>query len=76
MYTKFCDEIKNHIETINSGETIKYKKDFMKIRFESDDNLPLGNILSIPIMMTVVRCVFQKDNECYPEIYLHDCVYV
>ena len=41
-YTKLWDEIKNQIETINGGKPIKYKRDFMKIRFESDDDLPLG----------------------------------
>ena len=41
------DEIKNQIDTINGGKPIKYKKDFMKIRFDSNDNLPLRKILSI-----------------------------
>ena len=38
-YTELWDEIKSQIETTNVGEQIKYKKDFMKIRFESDDAL-------------------------------------
>ena len=38
-YTELWDEIKSQIETTNGGEQIKYKKDFMKIRFESDDAL-------------------------------------
>ena len=33
-YTEFRNVIKNQIETINGGETITFKKDFMKIRFE------------------------------------------
>ena len=65
-YTKLWDEIKNQIETINIGESIKYKKDFMKIRFESNDDLPLGKTLSIPCMIRVVKSVFQKDNKYYP----------
>ena len=38
-FTKLWDKIKNSIKKINNkpGE---YEKDFMKIRFESDDNLP------------------------------------
>ena len=39
-YTEISDEIKNRIELINVGEPIKYKIDFIKIRFESDDGLP------------------------------------
>ena len=30
---------------MNDDEAIKYRKDFMKIRFESDDDLPLGKII-------------------------------
>ena len=40
-YTELWDEIKNQIKTINGGKQIEYKKDFTKIRFESDDDLPL-----------------------------------
>ena len=47
----------------------------MKIRFKSDDNLPLGKILSILSMIVVTRSVFQEDDKCYPQIYLHEYVY-
>ena len=50
-YTKLWNEIKNHIKTINGGKPIEYKKDFMKIRFESDDDLYFGKILSILLMV-------------------------
>ena len=74
-YKELSDKIRNQIETINSGEPIKYKKDFIKIRFESDDDLPLGKILSIPSMIIVTRSVLQKYNKYYPQVYLHECVY-
>ena len=47
----------------------------MKIRFESDDNLTLGKILSIPGMVIVVRSVFQEDKKYYPQVCFHECVY-
>ena len=51
-YTKLWDEIKYLIKTINGGEGGEYGKNFMKIRFETDDNLPLGRILKL-FMLTV-----------------------
>ena len=72
QFTEIWDEIKNQIETINGVESIKYKKDFMKIRFESNGDLPLGKILSIRAMMVVVKSVFQKGNEYYTQVYLHE----
>ena len=73
-YTELYDEIKNQTETINGGKcnsikSIKYKKDPMKIRFESNDYLPLGKVLSIPILIIVVKSVFQKDNKYYPQFF-------
>ena len=53
-YTELWDEIKNQIETINGGKPIEYGRDFMKIRFESDDDIPLGKILSIPMCIRAV----------------------
>ena len=47
-YAEFWDEIKDQIESISGNEPIEYEKNFMKIRFESDHDLPLGKMLNIP----------------------------
>ena len=57
-YTELWDEIKGQIELISGKEPTEYKKNFMKIRFESDDDLPLGKILNIPASLIIVRSVF------------------
>ena len=56
-YKKLWDEIKHHIKTINGGEcnstecncveSGEYRKDFMKIKFNSEDNLRLNKILKL-----------------------------
>ena len=71
-YTELWDEIKNQIETINGVKPIKYEKDPMKIRFESNGNLPIGKILIIPSMIMVVKSVFQKSKKYYPQVFLHE----
>ena len=38
-YAELWEESKRQMEAINDGEPIKYRKDFMKIRFEPDDDL-------------------------------------
>ena len=73
--TQLWNETKNQIKTINGGKPIEYKKDFMKIGFESDDDLPLGKISSITSMVIVTRSVLQEDNKHYPQVCLHGCVY-
>ena len=42
MYARLWYVIKNEIETINEGKKGEYDKDFMKIKFVTDDNLPLN----------------------------------
>ena len=74
-FTELWNEIKNQIETIIIDEPIKHKRDFMKIKLESDDDLPLGKVLGIPVMVVVTGSVFQEGNEYCPQVLLHECVY-
>ena len=46
----------------------------MKIRFESDDNLPLGRILILHMLTVIVRSVFEEDGKYYPQIFLDEYV--
>ena len=39
-----------------------YDEKYMKIKFNSDDELPLNQTIKIPIMTTVVRAVFHENN--------------
>ena len=41
----------------------------MKIRFESDDNLPLNKTLKLHILTGIVRSVSEEDGKCYPQIF-------
>ena len=45
----------------------------MKIKFSSDDNLPLNKILRLCNLTLVVRSAFQEDNKYYPPIFLDEC---
>ena len=47
----------------------------MKIKFESDDYLPLGKILNIPVCVINIRGVFEEDSRYYPKVLLHECFY-
>ena len=41
-YADFWDGIKNEIKAINGGQENIYGKDYVKIKFNSDDDLPLN----------------------------------
>ena len=54
---------------------LEYSKDYMKIRFSSDDNLPLNKSLQFYNMTVTIRCVFSEDNKLYPQVFLDDALY-
>ena len=58
---------------INPGIKIK---DYGKFSFNSDIYLPLNTIIEFRSLLINVSFVIEKDNEYYPEIYLHECSYV
>ena len=66
--------IKNKIEAIRSGEC-DYEKDFMKIKFNSDDNLPLNKPLKFHSMAIIIRSVFEEDGKLYPQGFLDEALY-
>ena len=74
-YAELWDGIKNKITTINGGKKGEYGKDFMKIKFDTDNNLPLNKPLKLPMLTVIVRSVFEEDGKLYPQIYLDECLY-
>ena len=72
-YIELSNKIKNSIEKIDnkSGE---YRKDFMKINFDSDDSLPLNKTLKLHNMTVIVRSVLEEDGKYYPQTFLDQCL--
>ena len=66
--------IKNKIEAITFAEC-DYEKDFMKIKFNSDDDLPLNKPLKFHMMTIIIRSVFEEDGKLYPQVFLDDALY-
>ena len=73
-YTELWDEIKNLIKTIDDKPS-EYGKDFLKIRFNSDDNLPLNKLLQFHMLTIIVRSVFEEDGKYYPQVFLDEYLY-
>ena len=65
-YTELWDGIKNKIETIKGGKKGEHGKDFMKIKFNTDDNLPLDKPLKLHLLTIIGRCIFEEDGKFYP----------
>ena len=47
----------------------------MKIKFNSDDDLPLNKLLKFRLMTIITRFVFSEDSQIYPQLFLDDTLY-
>ena len=74
-YADVWDGIKNKIKAINGGKENDYEKDYMKIKFNSDDDLPLNKPLKFHLMTITIRSIFEEDGKLYPQLFLDDTLY-
>ena len=51
------------------------KKNYARIRVNTDDDVPLNKPLKLPTLTIIIRCVFQEGEKLYPQIYLDECLY-
>ena len=47
----------------------------MKIKFNSDDDLPLNKPLKFHNRIIIIRSVFEEDGKLYPQVFLDDTLY-
>ena len=74
-YEEVFSAIKSEIETTNGGEKMFCKKNYAKIRVNTDDNIPMNKQIKFETLIIIIRCVFQNGKELYPQIYLDECLY-
>ena len=59
---------------LNKFRSIKYGKDFIKARPESNYDLPLSKTSTIPMCIIIVKSVFQEENNYYLQVLLYECL--
>ena len=66
-YQEVFNRIKESIKKINDyKQPIKYYDNYMKIKFNTDDNIPLKKIIYFPTITIIIRSVTKKDDKYYP----------
>ena len=60
-YSMVWDGIEDKIKAIGGGKENDNEKGYMKIKFNSDDDLPLS--------IAIIRSVFQEDGKIYPQFF-------
>ena len=73
-YNDIWNGIKNKIKEADDSE-FDYEKDYMEIKFNSDDNLLLNKPLKFHLMTITIRSIFEEDGKLYPQLFLNDALY-
>ena len=73
-YIDVWNGIKNKIKEVSSTEC-DYEKDYMKIKFNSDDDLPLSKPLKFHNMTIIFRSISEEDGKLYLKVFLDDTLY-
>ena len=67
-YEELWSKVRDLIRSITK-KLDGYDEKYMKIKFNSDDELPLNKTIEIPTMTRVVRAVFHENNKYYPQVF-------
>ena len=70
----FLNGIMDKIKEISNDEC-DYEKDYMKIKFNSDDDSQLNKPLKRHNMTITTRSIFKEDSKLYPQVFLDDTLY-
>ena len=65
----------NQKQNQRSSDECDYEKDYMKIKFNSDDDLPLNKPLKFHNMTIIIRSAFEEDGKLHPQVFLDNTLY-
>ena len=74
-YEEVFSWIRSEIKTLNDGKELFDEKIYVRIGSNTDDDLPLSKPLKFSTLTIIIRCVFQRGEKSYPQIYLDGCLY-
>ena len=73
-YEELYSKIRNLIRSITKVSE-DYDEKNIKIKFDSDDHLPLNKTIKIHNVTIVVRAIFYENNKYYPQGFIDECLY-
>ena len=72
VFDKLWKFIENEITSSNLSNKIK---EYNKLRFNSNVDLPLDTLIEFRALAIIINYVIEKDGKYYPEIYFDECLY-
>ena len=73
-YEELWSKIRDLIRSVTENSD-DYDEKYIKIKFNSDDELFLNKTIEIPSIAIVIRSIFIENSKYYPQIFLDKCLY-
>ena len=73
-YNDVWNGIRKKIKEVSNGES-DYKKDYIRIKFNSHDGLQLNKPLKLHLMTITIISISEEDGNLYPQVFLGDTLY-
>ena len=54
---------------------VQFDRNYMRIKFESNDNLPTDTIINMHQVTIIIRSAFAQNGKFYPQLFLDDALY-
>ena len=71
---KFGKVLKKKLKQLLAAKKLNMGKIFKKVRFESNDDLPLNKPIKLRLLTIIIRSVFSEDGKFYPQLFLDDAL--
>ena len=73
-YSDVFDGIRGKIKEVDDSEC-NYENNYMKIKFNSDADLPLNKPLKFHLITITIRSVFEEDGKHYLQVFLDNTLH-
>ena len=73
-YSDDFDGIMGKIKEVDDSEC-NYENDYVKIKFNSDDDLSLNKLVKFHLITITIRSVFEEDGTLYLQVFLDDTLF-
>ena len=60
---RFGIELEKKLKQLMVAKKLNMRKIFKKIRFESNDDLPMNKPMKVLLLTIIIRCVFSEDDK-------------
>ena len=59
----------------NTGGIVQHDQNYMRIKFESNDNFPTNNIVNMHLVKIIIRSIFAQNGKFNSHLILDDALY-